>query len=467
MTDILNLTGWSVLEVQEIDSQIDGKPKKKYLITGEATTEPSNCPNCGACKDRLYRYGSNEQQIADTPIHGRTVKIQVKSQRWLCRECKKTFYQQLPEVDEKRRSTCRLVNHIKPLSLDRPFTSIAEDVDVDEKTVRNIFNDYVDWLDETVIFETPEYLGVDEIHLKRHRDAFGIMTNIEHHTVVDLLKNRSKKTVARRIFDMKDRNRIKVVVIDMWQHYKDAAQEIVPQAAVVVDKYHVVSMANGALETLRRGFKEQIPEDQRRLLKRERYILLKRRQDLTPKDILLKDAWFGLPEFAPLAIAYGLKEAFYDIFDLESRKEAEKAYQEWKQAISPDLKDFFFPLTRAVDNWHHEIFNYFDYQVTNGYTEAANSVARSIDREGRGHSFRVIRAKLLYNMKNHKFKETPKMTTTKGTEEMLIAAEGEIKTYGPDICKICDFRYFCSDANTITADQISTISTASSTGSEY
>lgn len=55
-------------------------------------------------------------------------------------------------------------------------------------------------------------------------------------------------------------------------------------------------------------------------------------------------------------------------------------------------------------NWEEEIFNYFDERVTNAFTECANGLAKITNRTGRGHSFAVIRFKVLFAHKLDAFK---------------------------------------------------------------
>jgi len=49
-----------------------------------------------------------------------------------------------------------------------------------------------------------------------------------------------------------------------------------------------------------------------------------------------------------------------------------------------------------MKNWRTEILAYFDHPITNAYTEALNGVAKTINRQGRGYTFEVLRARLLY-----------------------------------------------------------------------
>lgn len=41
--------------------------------------------------------------------------------------------------------------------------------------------------------------------------------------------------------------------------------------------------------------------------------------------------------------------------------------------------------------------NFYEQPVSNAYTESVNAIARFINRIGRGYSFEVLRARLLYN----------------------------------------------------------------------
>jgi transposase len=92
---------------------------------------------------------------------------EVMRQRWRCRECDATFQQLLPEIDEKRNMTKRLIEYIRYRSLIRTFTEVADDVGVDEKTIRNIFREYVGQLEATREIEAPVWLGIDELFLIR------------------------------------------------------------------------------------------------------------------------------------------------------------------------------------------------------------------------------------------------------------------------------------------------------------
>lgn len=86
--------------------------------------------------------------------------------------------------------------------------------------------------------------------------------------------------------------------------------------------------------------------------------------------------------------------------------------------MSSNSKDAYKDLVRAVNNWHVEIFNYFDKRLTNAYTESINSIIRQVERMGRGYSFDALRAKILFNEKLHK-KRKPRFNSSAFNKAML------------------------------------------------
>ena len=311
--------------------------------------------------------------------------------------------------------TKRLVKAIEEQSMSKTFVEVAENVGVDEKTVRNVFKDYVSFKEREYQFETPRWLGIDEIHIIRKPRL--VLTNVERRTIYDIKTNRNKETVIQRLSEISDRTYIEYVTMDMWKPYKDAVNTVLPHAKVVVDKFHVVRMANQALDGVRKAIKAKMTALERRTLMRERFILLKRKHDLNEREAFLLDTWLGsLPD---LKEAHELKEEFYWIWDTDDPEEGRDRYRLWRiHCMSSNSKDAYKDLVRAVDNWQDEIFNYFDKKLTNAYTESINSIIRQVERMGRGYSFEALRAKILFNENLHK-KRKPRFNSSAFSKAIL------------------------------------------------
>ena len=173
--------------------------------------------------------------------------------------------------------------------------------------------------------------------------------------------------------------------------HRDAAAALLPQAVVIVDKFHVVRMANAAVEAVRKAHRASLTPKARRGLMHDRYVLLKRAASLTDRDALLLSGWTA--NYPALKSAYDAKEAFFGLYDCTSRAEAVRYYEAWKNRVADDVAWAFKDITTAMRNWHPQILNYFDHRITNAFTESMNNLIRLMNRIGRGYSFEALRAK--------------------------------------------------------------------------
>lgn len=387
--NILNLPDWNVIKVD--DSARD------YKVHATYSPEPAKCIHCGKGElfaGKLYRHGTREQLLMDLPSHGKRVGILLTRIRYRCQDCGKTFLQPLPDVDERSQMTRRLIRHIEEQSVRRVFTSVADEVGIDEKTVRNLFHHYVQNLDETTVFETPVWMGMDEVHLLKKPRA--VFTNLKERTIIAVLEKRTKKVVLSHLKAMHDRDRVQVVTMDMWNPYYDSVREVMPDAAIVVDKFHIVRMANASMEVIRKSQRAGLDPRTRRKLMHDRFILLRRHADLKADQRDTLAAWSQM--FPTLAIAHRLKEEFFNLWNIPKKAGALVAYDAWRNSIKgTELLTAFQPLLIAMHNWREPIFAYWDHRTTNALTEALNGVAKSMQRSGRGYSFEAIRAKMLYS----------------------------------------------------------------------
>jgi len=328
--------------------------------------------------------------------------------------------------------TNRLVKHIKEKSLQRPFTHLAEEVGCTEGTIRKIFKSHVETLAAQNKFETPTVMGIDEIHLAKRARA--VITNISKRTIIEMFKDRNKTTIIKYLQGLENSHIVLNVAIDMWKPYRDAINVVLPHSVVVIDKFHVVKMANSALEKYRKELRASLTTKQRIDLKNDRFLLLKRKSTLSSKEDMIVSYYEN--NYPILAKMYVLKEQFFEIYEANSKEEAYTRYSEFEKQLTSEIKHYWHKVTRAVGNWHTEIFAYFDYPVTNAYTEAMNSVIRHVDRMGRSYSFERVRGKILYTKSIHKTKRPKRDKALPSNMTSYIEEEILDLNYGVDMEKL-------------------------------
>lgn len=390
--NMLRLPGYSIGALHETEHD--------YHISIETQAPSANCPACQGT--HCVGYGRSELLVHDLPMRGKRVGLYMDVRRFKCRDCGKTFMESLSGVDGKRRMTERLPRWIGPRSLHYTFTSVAEEIGVSEGTIRNIAHAYIDALEQDHHFEAPEWMGIDEIHLLRRPRA--VITNLRQNTIIDLLPDRDKRSILRYLTALKHKDRIRTVAMDMWRPYRDAVLEVLPDVSVVVDKFHVLRMANQSMDELRRSlYRSQDADCLRRRatgVKKDAYLFRKREKDLDDSERLILDGWLqNIPE---LAEAWRLKEGFYAIYDATTKADASQRYGDWAASVPQECQGAFQPMLTAWKNWEPYILAYFDQQVTNAFTESLNSLIRVVNRMGRGYSFEVLRAKILFTRGTHK-----------------------------------------------------------------
>lgn len=215
MTDILNIRGL------ELDPARTAEADDGITIGIKRRPEPDTiCHHCYA--NRLAPNGARIVSYADLPVRGKPVTLEWDRQRYLCGACGKSVPDSHRELHDEFMMTRRLYEWIGSRSMDRTFASVAEDVRLDERTVRRVFEHWADAGIKALDFETPKIMGIDEVHLLHA--ARGILTNIGEKTVIDLLPDRNYKTMATRISAMKNRERIEVLAMDMWPAYRKLAE---------------------------------------------------------------------------------------------------------------------------------------------------------------------------------------------------------------------------------------------------
>lgn len=85
------------------------------------------------------------------------------------------------------------------------------------------------------------------------------------------------------------------------------------------------------------------------------------------------------------------------------------------------------------DEMHFQV----DVPVTNAYTESINRLAKDKNREGRGYSFEVMRARMLYTTKHKKKAPTAKVSPFyKKTIGYGLPNFAEELNYGVDLSTI-------------------------------
>jgi transposase len=387
MANSLGLNEFKIVQVLESDDN------RSIMYEVVSAHPPKVCPFCG-CLGPFYKHSTNERIVHDMPVHGKSVFLKVKTQRYKCRDCESTFYESFKSIDGRERITARLRAHIKERSLKDTFTRIANDCNLSVNTIRRIFKEFVDDNEQFLVYKAPTVLGIDEAHLNKTMRC--VLTDTEHNLLLDILPDRETTNIVRFLKRVPDCQNIKVVTMDMYAPYRLVIQKALPAAKIVVDKFHVVQLANRKMDEVRKSFMDGLSKQERSNLRYISNLMKSNSEDISDHSAsTLKEAFVRFPQ---LGIAYFLKERIRGIYAAKSRDEAGELFLRWCDCVPEDMAPFI-TARNTYKQWSREIFNYFDHPYTNAYTEAANNLIKKIDKEGRSLSFEQLRYKALFSTK--------------------------------------------------------------------
>jgi len=367
--------------------------KGDYIITVESTINQTTCQQCGR---EISRFHSHDRAITlrHLPILGHRVYIRLRPKRYECPYCsskgqKKTTTQQLDWYSPRSPHTKVYEEQVLFQLVNSTIQDVAHKEGLGYEAVVGIINRYVATQVEWGTLDRLDVVGLDEVALKKgHRDYVVIVTSRPREgqvKVLAVLPNRDKKTVKAFLSRIPTRlqRTIHTVCTDMWKAYINAVQEMLGQAVVVVDRYHVTKKYRDCADTLRkqelRRLKAELSPAEYDTIKGTMWPFRKKPAQLEPSESDLLDRLF---QYSPsLKLAYDFREELTAIFETELTKtQAMAALKAWRQEVEQSELTCFAPFLTTLDTYLDEITNYFLHRDSSGFVEGLNNKLKVLKR---------------------------------------------------------------------------------------
>lgn len=360
------------------------------------STFPRACWHCGSVD--VIGHGRCRRRLHDRSCGQPTVLVW-HQQRYACRDCGRTSRERHRAVGERRSITERFRRQLFDEACRRPFSEVAADHGVSAYRVVEAFDAYS--TAETVEVGSPRVLALDESSFRRRFVFQTVLFDPLAGRGLAIADGRDQHAAEQLLFGLSAQVRagVETVVIDCHAPFHKAIVEAIPQARVVVDKFHVVRSIDAAANRVRvrvghkknyRGrdggtSRQHNPRNDQRVY-RARWAFAKRRATLAGNE---RDQLFALfADHPDIGIAWWLKEAFAAIYQAPDRVDAEHRLQRWEhhlaQAGIKELTDCW----RHLQRWREEILAYFDDRQTNGYAEGVTNKIKVMKRRAYGFANR-------------------------------------------------------------------------------
>jgi transposase len=362
----------------------------ELILTIESRLNNTTCRRCGRTITKLYGV-DQPRLLRHLPILGRVVYLRIRPKRYRCPWCDDhpTTTQQLDWYDPNALHTKAYERHLIVQLIGSTLTDVEAKEDVTADALLGMLDRWiarsVDW-DALEPFTT---MGIDEIALlKGHRDFVAIIsaqTERGDLHVLAVLPDRLKTSVLAWLATIPSviRARITTVCTDIWEGYISAVQEVLPDAMIVIDRFHIARHYRDAVDELRkqevRRLKQELPKAEADGLKHTLWPFRKRSGTLDDADQERLDT---LLAYSPrLRQAYTLREQLTTIFDTaRSKADGLRRIRYWRARVERSGLRCFDAFLKLLDTWLDLIANYFINRQSSGFVEGLNNKLKVLKR---------------------------------------------------------------------------------------
>jgi len=367
--------------------------KNRIRIHIELPIKEHSCPCCHSKTSRIHDY--RYQLIKDVPIYyNKAVFLYYRKRRYVCTNCNKRFYEKNSFLPKRARKTNRLSAFIiEQLKEKHSMKDIAKISNVSSTTVSNLLP-YL----ATSATCLPEVLCIDEFRGNAGNYKYQVsLIDGKLGKPIDIIECRYKHYLFSYFnkFSLLERKKVKYVVMDLWQPYKDLAKTYFPNAKVIADRFHYTRYIVQAVDTIRKKVQSKLTPEERRYFKHSRKLLLSRYVNLNKEQ--REELEYILINYSEeLRRVYNEKEELLKIIHSGEKYKAIEKLNKW---VKDNLEANYSVLrecAKTYSNWIQEIRNSLLVSYSNGVMEGYNNKIKVLKRVAFGfRNFQNFKARIL------------------------------------------------------------------------
>ena len=347
-------------------------------------------PVCEFCGGPLWSDGERRVELVDLPAFGRPARLVWHKRRWRCtqRGCSAgTVTEQDREIAPPREKLTTRAGRwaTRQAGRARPVGEVAAELGCSWHRVNASVRRWgCALLDaDTARISQVEALGLDETLMGR-RGRFRAkswstsIVDVGRGQLLDIVPGRTADGPARWLMGRPRGwlEQIRWGVLDLSGPYRAAFDTALPDAAQVADPFHVVRLANTALDEVRRRVQNQTLGHRGHKhdpLYKARKLLVSASENITDSGrVRLRGLLDAGDPYGEVRDAWHAKETLRSIYDIDDAKVGAATVAQ----LASDLQDPAMPaeinrLGRTIWRWHTQIANWHAARVTNAATEAA------------------------------------------------------------------------------------------------
>jgi transposase len=348
-----------------------------------ATRSKLTCPHC-LHRSRTGTYDSKRRIWRHLDLGPWEVYLRAYIRRFECQHCRAVVTETVPWAELRSTFTRDFEDLVSFFAQQTNKTVISRLMKIAWPTVGNIVQRTVTRRRMPLQRRKLYHIGIDEISYRKHHKYLTIVADHLSGEVVWGAEGKSGDTLDPFLDALGDdgRQRIQLVSMDMSQAYISKVRDRLPHATIVFDPFHVIKLANDAVDEVRRAQVRALKgQALAQPLKKTRWILLKAPENLLPAETD-KLAVLGKVN-RPMYRAYLLKEALRDLYR-EAPARVEKRLDAWLAWASRSRLPAFVKLARTVRQHRKGILAAVEHRLSNGRLEGLNNKIRLLSHRAFG-----------------------------------------------------------------------------------
>ncbi len=336
------------------------------------------CPDCGGKKLKTKAYAV--RNLKHGFWSGKMIILYLTVPKLFCVQCRRYFMAPVPGVLPKKRATEQFrkeVFHLHHGGLTQKHLSISHEIST--ATVERWYQDFVAYrVKELSGRSCPIVMGIDEHFFSRKEGYATTFADLRNHKVFDVVLGRSEESLKAYLRQLKGRDNVRVVVMDLSETYRSIIKKYFPNAMIVADRFHVVRLLNHHFLKIW-GTLDPDGKKSRGLLS-----LVRRHEwNLKPEQVPKMEKYFKeCPGFEPL---YRFKQDLMKLWLIkhQTRKGAKELIPQLLWHMNELLESPWEPLKtfgQTLQSWLEPIVRIWRFTKTNGITEGLHTKMEMISR---------------------------------------------------------------------------------------
>jgi transposase len=345
---------------------------------------------CGACgQSHRTFYDRKTRRVRDLCCGDTRVYLEVEVRRVCCRRCGTVKQEKLPWLADNPFYTRRFAFYVGRRCRSSTIHDVARELRLDWKTVKALEMEYMREQLRRVPTPAPKVIGIDAISIRKgHTYRIVVSDLVRGRPIWFGGQDRSEGSLDEFFawLGPKKCRKIRLAVMDMWQAFRNSTlkEGNAPQAAILYDKFHVLSHLGKAMDQVRKREYARLAGEDRRFVKGQKYTLLSHWENLSLEGRKALRLLFKANR--RLNKAYLLKESFDQLWDYQSPRWARRFFDNWRDALRWQRLEPFQKFARMIEaHWDGlEAYCQEENQVALGFVEGLNNKIRVIQRRAYG-----------------------------------------------------------------------------------